>query len=208
MRPGTARAARVREEGARRASSCEPESDTAFCQRLEKNCDEVANLDNCGERRTVACGACQTPRTCGGGGVRNVCGGGDPARCGDGHRDGAEACDGSELGASSCQSLGFRSGLLRCTGTCQLDSSGCTGAPSSCGDGVLATTEACEGFELRGKSCQSEGFYSGRLVCSSSCRLDTSGCTGRCGDGQVNGPETCDDGRTTGVTGAAPRPVW
>ena len=64
----------------------------------------------------------------------------------------------------------------------------------SCGDGVLSSLEECEGFELRGEDCQSQGFYEGTIHCSASCRLDTNDCRGRCGDGVINGSEGCDDG--------------
>jgi hypothetical protein len=54
---------------------CTPESDSAFCSRLGKNCDSVTANDNCGTSRTVSsCGTCTSPQTCGGGGTANVCG--------------------------------------------------------------------------------------------------------------------------------------
>jgi hypothetical protein len=60
---------------------CTPESDTAFCSRVGKNCGTVTAADNCGVTRTVAsCGTCTAPATCGGGGTPNVCGGGDVDR--------------------------------------------------------------------------------------------------------------------------------
>ncbi|HEY0712256.1 MAG TPA: polysaccharide deacetylase family protein [Polyangia bacterium] len=56
---------------------CTPESNSAFCARLAKNCGSVSGTDNCGVARTVAsCGTCTAPQTCGGGGTPNVCGGG------------------------------------------------------------------------------------------------------------------------------------
>jgi len=38
-----------------------------------------------------------------------------------------------------------------------------------------------------------EGYYGGQLACRAECKVDASGCAGRCGDGQINGPERCDD---------------
>ena len=76
-----------------------------------------------------------------------------------------------------------------------------TAPPPGCGDGELATDEACEGFDLRGETCQSQGFHGGQLACTDACRLDTSSCTGKCGDGELNGPEACDDGDTEGGYG-------
>jgi peptidoglycan/xylan/chitin deacetylase (PgdA/CDA1 family) len=59
------------------SGSCTPESNTAFCSRLGKNCGSVTANDNCGTSRTVnPCGTCTSPQTCGGGGTANVCGGG------------------------------------------------------------------------------------------------------------------------------------
>ena len=56
--------------------TCTPESNSAFCGRLGKNCGTVTAADNCGVSRSVACGSCTSPQTCGGGGTPNVCGGG------------------------------------------------------------------------------------------------------------------------------------
>jgi hypothetical protein len=57
------------------AFACTPETDTAFCARLARNCGNVTGTDNCGAERTVAsCGSCAGPMTCGGGGTPNLCG--------------------------------------------------------------------------------------------------------------------------------------
>jgi hypothetical protein len=56
---------------------CSPETNSAFCARLGKNCGTVSGTDNCGVARTVnSCGTCAAPQTCGGGGTANLCGGG------------------------------------------------------------------------------------------------------------------------------------
>ncbi len=53
---------------------CARESNTAFCLRLGKDCDNVTRADNCGDLRTANCGACSLPELCGGGGgSANVC---------------------------------------------------------------------------------------------------------------------------------------
>lgn len=52
---------------------CIPESDDEFCARLQLNCGEVSDVDNCGETRTAVCGTCEEPTTCGAS-ERNVCG--------------------------------------------------------------------------------------------------------------------------------------
>ncbi len=46
-------------------------------------------------------------------------------RCGDGVRQGSEACDGKDLDGASCASLGFSGGPLACGSDCTLDESGC-----------------------------------------------------------------------------------
>lgn len=59
--------------------------------------------------------------------------------------------------------------------------SGCTsaldGSEALCGDGFIDAGEECDGANLNGESCQSQGFTSGTLACSS-CAFDTSGCVG------------------------------
>jgi len=60
-----------------------------------------------------------------------------------------------------------------------------------CGDGVRGGTEACDGQDLAGRICTTEGFAGGTLACGSDCALDTTGCY-MCGDGVVNGSEACD----------------
>jgi hypothetical protein len=54
-------------------------------------------------------------------------GGGSPV-CGNGVQETGEDCDGSDLGGSSCQSLGLGSGSLACDSGCLFDTSGCAGA--------------------------------------------------------------------------------
>ena len=60
-----------------------------------------------------------------------------------------------------------------------------------CGNGIVEGMEACDGFELRGASCQTEGLGGGRLKCAADCKLDTSECW-RCGDNKLNPDEACD----------------
>jgi len=50
-------------------ASCIPESDSAFCSRLGKNCAIVSANDNCGGARMVNCGTCQIGQVC----SNNVC---------------------------------------------------------------------------------------------------------------------------------------
>lgn len=45
--------------------------------------------------------------------------------CGNGMIEGPEACDGSDLGGSTCSDQGFSGGTLSCDGSCNYDTSGC-----------------------------------------------------------------------------------
>ena len=66
---------------------CTPESNTAFCNRLNKNCGSVTALDNCRVSRTVYCGDCTGTCTDG------VC---------------ITCTDDCTLGARECYSTGYR----------------------------------------------------------------------------------------------------
>ena len=90
---------------------------------------------------------------CGGGG-----GGSDLADCGNGRLDGGEACDDGNLADDDA-----------CLSTCEA---------AVCGDSYLNRgAEECD-VGILPSTCESLGFRSGTVACSSSCRLDTSGCTG------------------------------
>ena len=56
----------------------------------------------------------------------------------------------------------------------------CTGGSSNCGNGVIDAGEECDGSDLGGETCTSQGFDGGVLACGGSCTLNTSGCTTAC----------------------------
>jgi len=62
--------------------------------------------------------ACSSPQSC----VFNktMC-----TYCGDGKRNGPEACEGADLGGATCQSLGFSGGTLACSAQCTHNTAGC-----------------------------------------------------------------------------------
>ncbi|HEV8320446.1 MAG TPA: VCBS repeat-containing protein [Myxococcota bacterium] len=68
-----------------------------------------------------------------------VDGGPDGGTCGNGVREGVEACDGGDLGGNDCASIGmgFPGGVLTCNTACGLDTSECAdpGHPDFNGDG-------------------------------------------------------------------------
>ncbi|MGB0647850.1 MAG: hypothetical protein ACPGQS_11775, partial [Bradymonadia bacterium] len=49
----------------------------------------------------------------------------DPDQCGDTIIQGSEDCDGINLDSNSCESLGYTSGTLRCSPTCDFDETAC-----------------------------------------------------------------------------------
>ncbi len=126
--------------------------------------------------------------------------------CGDGIINGPEVCDGDDLGGETCDSLGFGGGTLRCKSDCSdFDPSGCE-TPPECGNNIKEIGEVCDGTDLAGQTCETQGFYEGELACEDDCSaFDTSGCEGYCGDGIKNGPEVCDgddlDGQTCETQG-------
>ena len=117
--------------------------------------------------------------------------------CGDGLQRGDEICDGTNMGGVYCSLLGYHGGVLACTEACEFDLTDCE-TYGRCGDGIVQASagETCDGGDLRGATCMSQGYYGGILTCSSECTLDRSACevTGRCGDGltQSDYGETCD----------------
>jgi len=84
-----------------------------------------------------------------------------------------------------------------CNSRFKIDASGVGCVPEGtsgqviCGDDIIQGTERCDGISLAGQTCQSQGFDSGTLSCSSSCTIfDLSQCIGDVGDGDGNGDIT------------------
>jgi len=147
------------------------DGDADLVQDAVDNCPAVANADQADAD---------------GNGVGDSCEGGSDPRCGNGRRDSGEACDGADLGGTSCLDLGYDDGTLACRSDCTYDESGCT----LCGDGVRDYGEACDGADLGGQTCESLGYDSGSLVCTTSCTLDESDCA--CADADGDGVTRCD----------------
>lgn len=96
--------------------------------------------------------------------------------CGDGTKSLGEACDGADLDGATCMSLGFGGGALQCSADCQsVIDSGCEALPS-CGDGQRNGGELCDGADLGGATCASQGFDLGVLACTANCTFDVGGC--------------------------------
>ncbi|MCX4248051.1 hypothetical protein [Paraliomyxa miuraensis] len=117
---------------------------------------------------------------------------GPTIQCGDDVAEGDEICDGTDLGAETCESQGFASGELACLPDCSgYDTRACT--VPVCGNAAAEGDEICDGVDLLGATCRSQGFDSGTISCENDCSaLDTSEC-GTCGNVIVDGDEVCDD---------------
>jgi len=139
--------------------SCQPE--TAICRFSAGDpcgdgyCDYIGGED---------CNSCA--QDCG------SCGGGGPS-CGNFILEGSEECDD---GYSNGPSPAY------CSSTCTLNT-----LPATCGDGNIDSGEVCDIGDpssgippnLNGESCQSQGYPSGTLQCSTDClSFDTSSCSG------------------------------
>ncbi len=81
---------------------------------------------------------------------------------------------------------------------------------STCGNNVVEINEKCDGTELLGQTCQTQGGFSGgTLACKAACNaFDVSGCTGPgCGNGIIEGSEQCDGAQLGGKTCATVNPA-
>ena len=130
----------------------------------------------------------------------SVDGAGDAAAtsCGDKLVADSEECDdGNLLDGDGCSS------------GCTIEKGwSCSGEPSVCsnlcGTGTKDPGEECDGSDVGGQTCASidQGFDSGILKCSASCRFDTTGCTSPgCGNGTKDPGEECDDGNQSNQDG-------
>jgi len=117
--------------------------------------------------------------------------------CGNRLRETGETCDdGGELDGDGCDAnCQVETGWTCDEGTPNV----CT---SVCGDGFRTSAELCDSDDLAGATCAVQDFYEGAPICSETCDLDFSGCSGFCGDGEVQGihGETCDGDDLNGAT--------
>jgi len=110
--------------------------------------------------------------------VTATCGGAGQPCC-------ANTCD----GPLSCN------GGLTCspTGTCE--------TANLCGNGTINAGEQCDGGQLGGGTCQSQGFTGGTLSCAANCQYNTANCTTiTCGNGTKEPNEQCDGNQLGGAT--------
>ncbi len=144
------------------------------CEKLKYNCGKAG--DGCG--KTLECGTCSDPETCGGGGKFSQCG--NPA---------------SSCVAKTCKDLGFDcgpagdgcGGVLNC-GTCSgSDSCGGGGTPSVCGSGGGEG-----GTDEGGGACVPQGCGAQGIACGPG----GDGCGGTLNCGACPTGQTCGGGGT------------
>ena len=67
-----------------------------------------------------------------------------------------------------------------------------TTSVEACGNDIIEGSEDCDGKDLGGADCESEGYDGGELACAG-CEFDAGGCfMVTCGDDVVEGKEVCD----------------
>ncbi len=113
--------------------------------------------------------------------------------CGNGVIDGGEDCEGDDLGGMACTDVGYDGGTLGCNAACLFDVFDCE--VFVCGNGDIQGDELCDADQVDGNDCEAEGFpLGGELICNDTCDgYDVSGClTQLCGNGIIEGTETCD----------------
>ncbi|MBU1219944.1 DUF4215 domain-containing protein [Myxococcota bacterium] len=116
--------------------------------------------------------------------------GGCSAACGNGTIEPGELCD--QGGGNTANGDG-------CDSNCQPESGWtCSGTPSvcttTCGDGIRAGTEQCDGAQFGTATCIDYGYVNpGSLTCNA-CVIETSSCVAVCHNNVTEPGETCDDG--------------
>ncbi|HEY3447747.1 MAG TPA: endonuclease/exonuclease/phosphatase family protein [Myxococcales bacterium] len=101
------------------------ETDAELCKRFGKDCDAIQARDLCNQPRTVECGTCTAPDTCGYGGAQNVCG----------------RCPTPETDAELCTRLNTFCGSITATDLCgDLRTVLCGECPDAC---VVGCPDGC-----------------------------------------------------------------
>lgn len=132
------------------ASDCS--FDTSGCQAYGGDCCAAHDGPGCDNVACTAQVCAANPACCNGGwdqscadAANAVCNACDPGVCGNGTIELGEACDGPDLDAESCVSLGFDAGTLACAGDCQAyDTSACIAYTGDCCDPAGDDTPGCD----------------------------------------------------------------
>ncbi len=108
------------------------------------------------------------------------------AVCGNGVREGAEPCDGTDFGTRTCASEGYHAGgELACTASCTLDASACL---TECGNGFVEPGEGCDAGTAGDPGCSSQCTVNPGWSCSG----QPSVCVRTCGNGVRDPGEACE----------------
>jgi hypothetical protein len=189
-RPGTQVCGPDRRWGTVCAGEVTPAATESCGNMIDDDCDGmvdemccvagVACTTPCGSRGTTVCvgamASCAPPA--------EVCNGADD-NCNGSCDEGFTCCARS---TRDCTALGFVSGTATCRADCSgWDTSGC----NTCGNRRRDGTEQCDGADLGGATCASQGFGGGTLACTPGCVFDTTRCT-PCGNGRLDAGEACD----------------
>jgi hypothetical protein len=104
--------------------------------------------------------------------------------CNNNTREGAEVCDGSDLNSQTCELQGFSCGQLACASDCTAFVTSSCVAAVSCGNGNIDTVgtcnEECDGANLGGNTCDSQGAGACGILSCTSCAFVTTACTDTC----------------------------
>ncbi len=171
--------------------SCTPESDSAFCVRLNRRCGSSSGDDNCGASRTVDCtaarGPCPIGETCQGGQCVSGCSVGT-------------RCDGNQLITTVLNSSGCVQTSVACGAGCQGGQcNGCPDAhcdgntlvtviPQTCTEQRTACADRCDDSGSSpvctpctpGSRC--DGSHQNLITTSSNCSTSVQSCPGGCED--------------------------
>jgi hypothetical protein len=136
---------------------CEPHADTYCIEETTYYRDSCGKLEDVLEKCDCGCLADQS-----------AC---KPCDC-------EPSCEGKECGSDGC---GDNENCGKCEAGWTCSRGTCVNT-ETCGNNRLDANEECEGFELRGQTCESLGYDGGVLSCSRECTFDTSQCR-KCGNG-------------------------
>ncbi len=112
------------------------------------------------------------------------------AACGDDASDGDGGSGGEGGDDTTSSTTKSTSASMNTTGSMMTSSTGMMMSSSTgmsqCGNDEVDAGEECDGTDLDGETCASQGFLSGTLDCASNCTFDTSGCMNEmCGNDAV-----------------------
>ncbi len=82
-----------------------------------------------------------------------------------------------------------------------------TVAGVTCGDGEVNGDELCDGDDLNGATCASLGYNGNGTVACVDCAFDVGGCV-KCGNGDIDPGEDCDDGGVDSEDGCDTNCHW